>query len=255
MVYRVTPAEVSLLSKDDNSALAVQVRQAREQLGEKFRIQAEQLQKLEQELKALREQQEQLRSEVWHRFEALEKTRLPSWGEASAPSINQPLPSPTAPRVIEAVACVGPPPAEAPAEFPGARAPIGFVPAPEPVSGPVIEAQRPVAVPPAPTPGAGFDVSRLSEAEQKTHKDARRLARLLVFEIELYNKAKVAEGRMNKDLYRRMKLDIDRSRQTFAQRFGKSLGQQFDYFHDELVRTLAENDPSLLGSDYPGPSV
>jgi hypothetical protein len=52
-----------------------------------------------------------------------------------------------------------------------------------------------------------------------------------------------------------MKLDIDRSRQAFEQRFGKTVGKQFDYFHDELVRTLAGNDPALLGLGYPGPSV
>ena len=118
-----------------------------------------------------------------------------------------------------------------------------------------MEGQTAVEVPPAAAPRAGFDVSQLSEAEQKIHKDAKRFARLLVFEIELYNKAKVAEGRKSKDLYRLMKLDIDRSRQTFEQRFGKTVGKQFDYFHDELVRTLAGNDPSLLGSGYPGPSV
>jgi hypothetical protein len=169
----------------------VQVRQARDQLGEKFRAQAEQLEKLERGLKELRDQHERLKSEVLHRFEVLEKK----------------------------------------------------------------EAQRAVGVPRAPDSGAGFDVSQPSEAEQKIHKDARRFARLLVFEIELYNKAKVAEGRESKDLYKRMKLDIDRSRLTFEQRFGKTVGKQFDYFHDELVRTLAGNDPSLLGSDYPGPSV
>jgi hypothetical protein len=233
----------------------VQVRQAREQLGEKFRAQAEQLQKLERDLKELRDQHEQLKSEVGHRFEALEKSRLSSWGETSAASIDQPLPLPTASPAIEAVAPMGPPPAEAPVELPVAPATTGVVPGPKPVPASVIEAQRAVKVPPAPAPGADFDVSQLSEAEQKTHKDARRFARLLVSEIELYNKAKVEEGRKNKDLYKRMKLDIDRSRQTFAQRFGKSAGKQVDYFHDELVRTLAGNDPSLLGSDYPGPSV
>jgi hypothetical protein len=118
-----------------------------------------------------------------------------------------------------------------------------------------MEAETAVGDPPATAPGAGFDLLQLSEAEQKAHKDARRFARLLVSDIELYNKAKLAEGRKNKDLYKRMKLDIDRSRQTFEQRFGKTVGKQFDYFHDELVRTLAGNDPSLLGSGYPGPSV
>jgi len=178
-----------------------------------------------------------------------------SRGETSAPSIDEPLPPPPASPLIGAGAPVGPPPTEVQAELPAARATIGFVPAPGPVPVLVMEGQTAVDVPPAPAPRAGFDVSQLGEAEQKIHKDARRFARLLVFEIELYNKAKVAEGRMSKDLYKRMKLDIDRSRQTFEQRFGKTVGKRFDYFHDELVRTLAGNDPSLLGSGYPGPSV
>jgi hypothetical protein len=173
-----------------------------------------------------------------------------SQGETSGPSVEEPLPA--ASPVIEAVAPVGPPPAEAPAELPDARATMGFVPAPGPAAVPATEA---VGVPPAPAPGAAFDVSQLSEAERKMHKDALRFARLLVFEIELYNKTQVAEGRKSRDLYKRLKLDVDRGRQTFEQRFGKTVGKQFDYFHDELVRTLAGNDPSLLGSDYPGPSV
>ena len=93
------------------------------------------------------------------------------------------------------------------------------------------------------------------EEEQKVHRAARRFSKLLVSEIELYNKEKVAEGRKNKDLYQRLKKDIDRSRQTYEERFGKTGTQQVDYFHEELVRALARNDPSLLGSDYPGPLV
>src|SRR2546426_1774785 len=100
-----------------------------------------------------------------------------------------------------------------------------------------------------------LDTSNLSEEEKKIHKDARRFARLLVSEIELYNKAKVAEGRKNHDLYRRLKTDIERSRQTYEKRFGKTVAKQVDYFHQELVKTLAGNDPAFLGSDYPGPSV
>jgi hypothetical protein len=107
--------------------------------------------------------------------------------------------------------------------------------------------------PTIPAVPAGFDVEQLSEAEQKVHKDARRFAKLLVSEIELYNKAKVAEGRNNRDLYRRLRTDIDRSRQTFEKRFGKTLSNQIDYFHDELVKTLAANDSEVLGPDYPGP--
>jgi hypothetical protein len=52
-----------------------------------------------------------------------------------------------------------------------------------------------------------------------------------------------------------MRTDIERSRQTFEKRFGKTIGNEFDYFHDELVKTLAGNDPSVLGPEYPGPSA
>jgi hypothetical protein len=113
--------------------------------------------------------------------------------------------------------------------------------------------EGPVAIPAAKP--AAIDVSQLSETDQKIHKDARRFAKLLVSEIELYNKAKVADGRKYKDLYKRLKVDIDRSRQTYEKRFGKTVGKKYDYLHDDLVKTLASNDPSMLGSGYPGPSV
>jgi hypothetical protein len=100
-----------------------------------------------------------------------------------------------------------------------------------------------------------LDLTQLSEVDQKVHRDAKRFARLLVSEIELYNKAKVADGRKNKDLYSRLKTDIERSRQTYEKRFGKTVAKVQSYFHEELVRTLAANDVSSLGSDYPGPSA
>jgi len=448
-------AEVATLPENDTNASGVQVRQAREQLGEKFRAQAEQLQKLDQDLKELREKQEQLESEAWRQFEALKKSQLPSvplpvdavlaavrnlltatsskqvfnklteeacrmgvravgfevrdkaaWaasahgfepqlteqalrslavplsldtpfrqaseigghfegnpelfkrntivlsrlkpgpddmilllplhsaggvygilyadsggrgallpeaalrlltefasaqldrllpsigramatvvqdarggveaesapglappagvaelpagpsdasalgGQTSAPSGDASLSPPPASPLMEASA---PTPTPGRAGLPGEGGATGSVPPAEPV--PVTEAQPAVGVAPVRAPAAGFDISQLSEAEQKAHKDARRFAKLLVSDIELYNKAELAEGRKNKDLYNRLKLDIERSREAFEQRFGKTVGKQFDYFHDELVRTLAGNDLSLLGPGYPGPSV
>jgi hypothetical protein len=124
-----------------------------------------------------------------------------------------------------------------------------------PFSPSVLVADAPVPGMPAPKPdAASFDLSSLPEEEQKIHRDAKRFAKLLVSEIELYNKAKVADGRQNKDLYIRLKPDIDRSRQTYDKRFGKTVAAQFDYFHEEMVRTLACQDASLLGADYPGPA-
>lgn len=120
---------------------------------------------------------------------------------------------------------------------------------------PAPAAEEPPPPPPPAAEPAGFQVSQLSEEEQKTHKDAKRFAKLLISEIGLYNKVKVADGRKSKDIYKRLKSDIDRSRQTFEKRFGKTVGKQFDYFHEELVRTLAANDASALGADYPGPTA
>ena len=99
------------------------------------------------------------------------------------------------------------------------------------------------------------EVAHLSDEEQRVHRDAQRFSRLLVSEIELYNKNMVEEGRRNKDLYQRLKKDIDRSRVTYEKRFANTVANQVDYFHEDLVRTLAENDPTLLGTGYPGPSV
>ncbi len=160
--------------------------------------------------------------------------------KVEAAPVEQPLPVVAPPPPAEEVA------APAPVEPP----PVEAAPAAEAAPAP------PVEIPPAPAPAsAGVDVSQLSEEEQKIHKDAKRFAKLLISEIELYNKAKVADGRKNSDLYRRLKTDIDRSRLTYEKRFSKTIAKQHDYFHDELVRTLASNNAAVLGSDYPGPTT
>jgi hypothetical protein len=91
--------------------------------------------------------------------------------------------------------------------------------------------------------------------EQKLHAEARKFARLLVSEIKLYNESHVLEGRENKDLYIRLKRDIDRSREMYEQRVSPIVSQKIDHFHEEIIRTLGNNDSSTLGSEYPGPRV
>jgi hypothetical protein len=87
--------------------------------------------------------------------------------------------------------------------------------------------------------------------ERRQHNDARRFARLLVSEIKLYNEQKVRDGRLEGDLYERLREDIDRSRQMYDKRVAPPVAARYDYFYHELVSTLAEGDPSKLGSDYP----
>jgi hypothetical protein len=90
----------------------------------------------------------------------------------------------------------------------------------------------------------------LSPEDADMHRKAQRFARLLVDEIKLYNQAKVAEGRRNKDLYDRLKEDIDKSRGTFQKRYGSTAAASGDYFYHELLRSLAEDDVSILGSNF-----
>jgi hypothetical protein len=175
------------------------------------------------------------------------------------PPVSEPEPpAPPAEVVVEPAEPVAPVVESEPAP-PVVEAPAEVVPPPPPPIAPpppvTVAVSAPPPAPPAPVAPAVFDVSQLSEAAQKVHKDAKRFAKLLVSEIELYNKAKVAEGRKNRDLYKRLKSDIDRSRQTFEKRFGKVLNKQFDYLHEELVKTLAANDATALGPGYPGPTA
>ena len=103
-------------------------------------------------------------------------------------------------------------------------------------------APRAAAPPPPPPPAA-----HLSPEETKAHEDAKRFARLVVSEIKLYNEAKVNEGRRNKDIYERLKEDIERGRQMYADRVAPHVRDSTNYFYDELVRILAGGDQGALG--------
>jgi hypothetical protein len=105
-----------------------------------------------------------------------------------------------------------------------------------------------VAAPPAATPAPPVaQRAALSPEDQKAHDDARRFARLVVSEIKLYNEAKVAEGRKTKDIYERLKEDIERGRQMYNDRVNPQVREATDYFQDELVRILAGGDAGALG--------
>ena len=93
------------------------------------------------------------------------------------------------------------------------------------------------------------------ENERRLHNDARRFARLLVSEIKLYNEKKVEEGRESNDLYERLREAIDRSREMYDKRVQPPVAESFDYFHYELVNSLAEGEETRLGHSYKGAAV
>jgi hypothetical protein len=113
------------------------------------------------------------------------------------------------------------------------------------VASPVHAAVAAAAAAPAADPHAA-----LTPEDADTHRKAQRFARLLVDEIKLYNQAKVAEGRRNKDLYDRLKEDIEKSRATYQKRYGTTAAASGEYFQQELLRSLAEEDASVMGANF-----
>ncbi|HUO87024.1 MAG TPA: hypothetical protein VM617_06505 [Thermoanaerobaculia bacterium] len=97
-------------------------------------------------------------------------------------------------------------------------------------------------------PGRAFSGRQAApDEEQARHDEARRLARLLVSEIRLYNEDEVEVGRRNADIYERLREDIDRSRQMYEERVDPRVREGNDYFYEELVRNLGGGDARVLG--------
>jgi hypothetical protein len=151
----------------------------------------------------------------------------------------------------------GAPPAAPPAPHPVAAVPshaapaavAAAMPAGAAHSGPGYAASA-SAVAVAPPPAIAQPPAA-APAVDEAHDRARRFAKLLVDEIKLYNQAKVAEGRNQGDLYSRLREDIEKSRTAYQKRYGESV-KDVDYFSQELIRILADNDRSLMGAGFPG---
>ena len=88
--------------------------------------------------------------------------------------------------------------------------------------------------------------------QEARETQAKNFARREVARLILYEQAAVESGRRNASLYVQLKEPIDSGRERYRQEFLQATPSLTDYLHEELVRTLANNDPSKLGSDYPG---
>ena len=157
---------------------------------------------------------------------------------------------------VDRASAPAPVPAQTVSSFPdpfAAHSPKHTAPRPAPEPEPAAEvvevtahaAAASAAAAPAADPFAG-----LSAEDADTHRKAQRFARLLVDEIKLYNQAKVAEGRRNRDLYDRLKEDIEKSRATFQKRYGNTTAATGDYFQKEVIRSLAEDDLTVMGANF-----
>jgi hypothetical protein len=162
---------------------------------------------------------------------------------APPPVVNRPAPTTPIPAATE-------PPVSAATQ----RIPTAGVSALKPASGgSTAELPRPRSsssevVPPENVRGPGLAFAGARAGETPANDEARRLARLLVSEIKLYNEEQVDLGRKNLDLYQRLREDIDRSRQMYEERVDPTVRSSADYFQQELIRILAAGDPKALGT-------
>ncbi len=169
---------------------------------------------------------------------AAEKAPAASRSAASSSSLAQPSSSHADPFASHAPMHSPVPAAEPGIEYPAA------------ISVTAIAETEPVSATAAATAMAADPFAAMSPEDAEVHRKAQRFARLLVDEIKLYNQAKVAEGRKNKDLYDRLKDDIDKSQTTYQKRYGSTVASSAVYFSHELVRSLAEDDSSLMGVNF-----
>ncbi len=122
---------------------------------------------------------------------------------------------------------------------------VSIAPAPEP----------PPSLLPATTPKPAAAWEDLMAADQQIHLRAQRFARVQAAEMRLYHADVVQVGRSRRNLYEALRQPIDDARQSFRSEFFAKCPSMVDYLHLELTRTLANDDPDLFGSTYPGPLV
>jgi hypothetical protein len=111
-----------------------------------------------------------------------------------------------------------------------------------------------VTIEPAPPqPASAWD--RLPPEEQRMHLRAQRFARVQAAEMRLFQADAVLAGRAGRSLYDTLRKSIDAAREAFRLLFFAPCSSMVDYLHLELVQTLTNDDPDLLGDNYPGPMV
>ena len=177
----------------------------------------------------------------WLEVVSLRKQAQKDPGE-SAPVAERPAPAP-----MQTVSSFSDPLASHTPKHTAPKAP----PEPEPAAEVVEVSTHAASASAASAPAAAADpFAGMSAEDADTHRKAQRFARLLVDEIKLYNQAKVAEGRRHKDLYDRLKDDIEKSKATYQKRYGATVAASGDYFQKEVVRSLAEDDGGVMGANF-----
>ena len=137
---------------------------------------------------------------------------------------------------------------EMPPSMPAPSLPARPVPLPAPPPPPI---PPPLPPPPVTVHSSPMEITNpgLSTGlDPKVRSAAERLARVLTGDIELYFPAKVAQARTTGNLYGLLKHELERSRQTFVERFGAELETDHKIFLETVVTLLCDGDINKLGT-------
>lgn len=102
---------------------------------------------------------------------------------------------------------------------------------------------RPTVVVPDPIPEPSAPA-----LDPKVKATAERFARVLAGDIELYFPAKVEQARTQGNLYGLLHDELDRSRQSFVERFGEEVEARHGIFVKAVIELLCEGDAGRLGA-------
>ena len=90
----------------------------------------------------------------------------------------------------------------------------------------------------------------VTQPTQDPHERAKRLARLIVADIILYNQDKIAEGVKNDTLFSLLEKDISEGRKYYDRQVDPAVAQESAYFDwalvDQLVKTKGSSIPSKI---------
>ncbi len=136
----------------------------------------------------------------------------------------------------------------------------GFSTSPPPPS--TLGAPEPGAAPPNYTSANGGAVSAPPAAASSgapmspLEIRAQRHAKVLMQDLELYLKRDrpqdLAEARQQRNVYTRLRADIDKCQQSYLEKFPPSSGISIELLEQQLVAVLCQGDAGMLGPGYNG---
>lgn len=78
------------------------------------------------------------------------------------------------------------------------------------------------------------------QSDSEEHEKAKRLARIIVSDIALYNEQLISQGIKNNNLYELLKTDIEEGRRLFRERVPQNVWEKRDYLK-ECLENLVKN--------------